>query len=93
MLTGTPLATDIQSAWGKATAILPCANPDPNAVAELVAALRDCAERAKAIGFVDGERELLRMARFLEGRISQNVYSRYGADGLISPSSSPLPAV
>src|SRR5262245_1724823 len=87
MLTGTPLAADIQSAWEKAAAVLPCADPDPQAVAELVAALRDCAERAKAIGFIGGERELLRMAGFLEGRISTTVYSRYGADGLISPSS------
>jgi hypothetical protein len=83
VLTGTALATDIQSAWEKATAALPCADLDPQAVAELVAALQDCAERAKAIGFTGGERELLRMAGYLEGRISQNVYSRYGTDGLI----------
>jgi hypothetical protein len=86
MLTGTALATDIQTAWEKATATLPCADPDPHAVAELVAALRDCAERAKAIGFAGGERELLRMAGYLEGRISPTVYSRYGTDGLIQRS-------
>jgi hypothetical protein len=83
VLTGTALAADIQSAWEKASAALPCASLDPQAVIDLVAALRDCAERAKAIGFVGGERELLRMAGYLEGRISQAVYTRYGTDGLI----------
>jgi hypothetical protein len=83
VLTGTALATDIQSAWEKASAALPSPSPDPREIADLVTALRDCAERAKAIGFAGGERELLRMAGYLEGRISQSVYSRYGADGLI----------
>jgi len=83
VLTGTALATDIQSAWEKASALLPCASPNPQVVVDLVAALRDCAERARAIGFLGGERELVRMAGYLEGRISQSVYSRYGADGLI----------
>jgi hypothetical protein len=83
VLTGTALATDIQSAWEKASAALPCASLDPRDVADLVAALRDCAERAKAIGFAGGERELRRMAGYLEGRISQSVYLRYETDGLI----------
>ena len=84
MLTGTALASDIQTAWEKATAVLPCADPDPHAVAELVVALRDCAERANAIGFVSGERELLRMAGYLLGRISQTEYRRYRIDGSVN---------
>jgi len=82
----TPLDTDIQSAWGEARLTLPCASPDPQAVVGLVAALRDCAERSRAIGFAGGERELLRMAHYLEGRISPAVHARYGADGLINHS-------
>jgi len=92
VLSAAPLETDIQDAWSKARSALPCANPDPQAVADLVAALRDCAERSHAIGFVDCERELLRMAHYLEGRITPAVYVRYGNDGLINPSpcSTPL---
>jgi len=80
----TRLETDIQSVWEKATAALPCAGPDRQAIVDLVASLRDCAARSRAIGFVTGERELLRMVRHLEGRISVAVHSRYGSDGLIN---------
>jgi hypothetical protein len=84
VLTGTALEADIQATWDKARAALPCANLDQQKVIELVAALRDCAERASAIGFASGERELLRMAGYLEGRISQTEYPRYRADGSIN---------
>ena len=84
MLTGTALEADIQSAWERARSALPCAHLDQQKVIELVAALRDCAERANAIGFDSGERELLRMAGYLEGRIGQTEYPRYRADGSIN---------
>jgi hypothetical protein len=80
-----PLEADIQSAWGRASATLPRVQPDTQEVIDLVASLRDCAARSKVIGFVTGERELLRMASFLEGRISPAVITRYGADGRIQP--------
>ncbi len=80
MLTGTALEADIQAAWDKVRSALPCANLDQQKGIELVAALRDCAQRANAIGFVSGERELLRMAGYLEGRISQTEFPRYLAD-------------
>ena len=79
-LSQTPLDTDIQTAWSKAKATLPCAKPDPLAVSDLITALQDCAERAKAIGFQNGERELLRMAKFLRGRITPSDYPRYRTD-------------
>ena len=84
MLTGTALEADIQTAWDKATSVLPRADLDEQMVIELVAALRDCAERANAIGFISGERELLRMAGYLQGRVSQNEYPRYGAGGPVN---------
>jgi hypothetical protein len=77
------LESDIQIAWGRAAAALPCISPDPQKTAELVAALRDCAARAKAIGFLSGERELLRMAGFLERRLGRAEYPQYAADRLI----------
>ena len=80
------LETDIEYAWEKAKSVLPCASPDPQAVAELVAALRNCAMRSRAIGFIGGERELLRMAHYLVGRVSPAAHSRYGPDGLINQS-------
>jgi hypothetical protein len=49
-------------------------------VGDLVAALRDCARRAQAIGFASGERELLRMAGYLEGRIGLCDFPRYPAE-------------
>jgi len=76
------LEADIQVAWSRASAVLPCADFDANEVAGLVVSLRDCAKRASAIGFASGERELLRMARFLEGRISQSDYPQYRTDAL-----------
>ena len=84
VLTGTALEADIQAAWGQARSALPCADLDPQKVIELVTALRDCAERASAIGFASGERELLRMAGYLEGRLSPTEYRRYRADGSIN---------
>jgi hypothetical protein len=83
MLTGTAMAADIQTAWKGAREALPQANPDPQALADLIALLIDCAERAAAIGFTSGEAELRRMARYLEGRISPELYNRYGRDGRI----------
>jgi hypothetical protein len=80
MVPAAALEADIQAAWSRATAVLPCAKFDAREVAKLVVSLRDCAQRASAIGFASGERELLRMARFLEGRISQSDYPRYGFD-------------
>jgi hypothetical protein len=74
------LEADIQAAWGRAKAVLSCANFDVHEVADLATSLRDCAQRASAIGFASGERELLRMARFLEGRISPSDYPRYRND-------------
>jgi hypothetical protein len=84
VLTGTALEADIQDAWGKARSALPCAELDQQKVIELVAALRDCAERASAIGFLSGQRELLRMAGYLEGRINPTEYPRYRPDGSIN---------
>jgi hypothetical protein len=75
----TELETDIQTAWEKAKAALPSSRLDPQAVAELVAALLDCARRAKDIGFLGGERELLRMAGYLDGRVSPSDFPRYTA--------------
>jgi hypothetical protein len=79
-LSQTPLDADIQTAWSEAKATLPCVNPDPRAVSDLIESLQDCAERAKAIGFENGERELLRMAKFLRGRITPSDFPRYGTD-------------
>ena len=73
----SPLELEIQIAWDKANTALLNSNPDPNEVAGLAAALRHCAARAKAIGCASGETELLRMARYLDGRISQADYPRY----------------
>ncbi len=64
--TAQRLELEIQIAWDKANAELLKSNPSKEEVAGLVAALRHCAGRAKAIGFVTGELELLRMARYLE---------------------------
>jgi len=68
---------EIQIAWDKANTVLLDSNPDKEEVAGLAAALRHCAARAKAIGFVSGETELLRMARYLDGRIGKSDYPRY----------------
>jgi hypothetical protein len=76
-LSSPPLENEIQVVWSKAKATLPCPRPDPRAVSDLITALQDCAARAKAIGFENGERELRRMAKFLEGRISPSEYPRY----------------
>ena len=73
----SPLELEIQLAWDKANAALLNSNPNKDEVAGLAAALRHCAGRAKAIGFVSGETELLRMARYLDGRIGQSDYPRY----------------
>jgi hypothetical protein len=72
------LEADIQQAWNKAQVTLPLASPDKDEVLGLIAALRHCAARAKGIGFLSGETELLRMARFLEGRITHADFPRYG---------------
>ena len=72
------LEADIQLAWDKAQMTLPLASPNKEEVVGLIAALRQCAARAKAIGFLSGETELLRMARFLEGRIADADFPRYG---------------
>ena len=72
------LEADIQSAWNKAQMTLPLTSPDKEEVVGLIAALRHCAARAKSIGFLSGETELLRMARFLEGRITNADFPRYG---------------
>jgi hypothetical protein len=68
--TAQRLELEIQIAWDKANAELLNSNPDQEEVTGLVAALRHCAGRAKGIGFVTGETELLRMARYLETHIS-----------------------
>jgi hypothetical protein len=73
----SPLEAEIQLAWDRANAALLNSKPDKDEIAGLAASLRHCAARAKAIGFVTGERELLRMACYLDGRISQGDYPRY----------------
>jgi hypothetical protein len=64
------LELGIQLAWDKANTELLKRSPDKEEVTALVAALCHCAGRAKAIGFATGEKELLRMARYLEAHIS-----------------------
>jgi len=76
----SPLDTDIQVAWDQANTALLSHNPDKGEVAGLAAALRHCAKRAKAIGFVSGEKELLRMAGYLDGRIGPAEYPRYATE-------------
>ena len=73
----SPLEAEIQLAWDRANAALLNSQPDKDELTGLAASLRHCAGRAKAIGFLTGERELLRMACYLEGRISQADYPRY----------------
>ncbi len=73
------LEADIQSAWKRAQMTLPLASPDKQEVLSLIDALRRCADRAKSIGFLSGEAELLRMARFLEGRIARADFPRCGS--------------
>ena len=68
--TAQRLELEIQIAWDKANIELLNSSPDKVEVTGLVAALRHCAGRAKAISFVTGETELLRMARYLEAHIS-----------------------
>lgn len=75
--TTMPLDDQIVTAWEKASATLRLDHPDSQEVAALIALLRDCAVRSGAIGFANGEKELLRMAAYLEGRISQSDYPRY----------------
>jgi hypothetical protein len=74
----TDLEADIQSAWKMAQLTLPLASPDKEEVLGLIAALCRCAARARSIGFLTGESELLRMVRFLEGRIANADFPRYG---------------
>jgi len=71
------LEFDIQRAWGKARTALVNVNPDAEEITDLIGALRSCAESANRIGFHTGERELLRMARHLEGRLRCGDYPRY----------------
>jgi hypothetical protein len=73
----SPLEAEIQLAWDRANTALLNSQPDEDEVTGLAASLRHCAARAKAIGFLTGERELLRMACYLEARISQADYPRY----------------
>jgi len=74
------LEADIQAAWNEANKALRCTNAEREELTGLIAALRHCATRSSAIGFVTGERELLRMARYLEGRISSSEFPRYKAE-------------
>ncbi len=67
--TAQRLDLGIQIAWDKANTDLVNGSPDKEEVTGLAVALRHCAGRAKAMGFVTGETELLRMARYLEGHI------------------------
>ncbi len=73
------LEADIQAAWTSANAALRLNEQNKDEVMGLIAALRHCAARAKAIGFETGETELLRMARYLEGRIAPSVFPQYKA--------------
>jgi hypothetical protein len=75
------LEADIQSAWDKANKALRCTAQNKEEIVGLVAALRHCAARASAIGFATGELELLRMARYLEGRIAPSEFPRYRTGG------------
>jgi hypothetical protein len=68
--TAQRLDLGIQLAWDKANTELLNGSPNKDELIALIAALRHCAARAKAIGFVTGETELLRMARYLEAHIS-----------------------
>jgi hypothetical protein len=72
------LEADIQAVWDNANAALRLTEQNKDEVIGLIAALRHCAARAKAIGFQTGETELLRMARYLEGRIAPSEHPRYG---------------
>jgi hypothetical protein len=78
------LESTIQDVWGKATAVLPRAEVDQQHLVELIDSLRHCATQAQSIGFDTGSRELLRMAGYLEGRISPDLYQRYRADGFVN---------
>jgi hypothetical protein len=80
-----PLEADIQDVWGKASATLPCPAPNPREVTSLVVNLRDCARRANAIGFLTGEKELLRMAEFLIGRITKGDCPQYATNASDEP--------
>jgi hypothetical protein len=71
------LEADIQVVWDSANTALRLNEQNRDEVIGLIAALRHCAARAKAIGFQTGETELLRMARYLEGRIALSEYPRY----------------
>jgi hypothetical protein len=74
------LDADIQYAWQRATTTLRCSDQSQNDVAALIAALHDCAARAKAIGFESGETELLRMARYLKGRLAPSAFPSYSTN-------------
>ena len=74
------LELEIQLTWDRANAALLNSKPDVQEITGLIAALRHCAARSSAIGFASGDRELLRMARYLEGRISPSDHPRYAAD-------------
>jgi hypothetical protein len=75
------LEADIQSAWAKANTALRLTEQNKEEIVRLIGALRNCAARAGAIGFTTGELELLRMARFLEGRIAPSEFPHYGTCG------------
>jgi hypothetical protein len=76
--TAQRLELEIQIAWDKANTALLRDKQDVEEVKGLIVALRHCASRSGAIGFTTGEKELLRMARYLEGRISTSDFPRYG---------------
>jgi hypothetical protein len=74
------LDADIQYAWHRATTTLRGSANSQQEIADLIAALRDCAARAKAVGFESGQTELLRMARYLEGRIAPSAFPSYSTN-------------
>jgi hypothetical protein len=74
------LDADIQHAWHRATMTLRSSDQNQREVAALIAALHDCAARAKSIGFESGETELLRMARYLEGRLAPSAFPSYSTN-------------
>jgi hypothetical protein len=71
------LEADIQAAWDKANRALRSTEKNKDHLIGLIAALRRCALRAKAIGFEIGETELLRVSHYLEGRIAPSEFPRY----------------